>query len=356
MTSMRRRRIGALAAGAAMIAAAVVLVVFLAGQSNGSNATGPTGGGSTPGSSPTSPPPPPTCPLTGEVAKNSRVPNRPILAVKVENLPAARPQTGLSWADIIYEEPVEANITRFIALYQCTDASRVEPVRSARFTDADVLSQFGQAAIAYSGGVPKVQDSLEGAGLVVISASKYPDAFTRDPAREAPHNLYTSTKALYRLVGDRAGGPPEPFFQYTDGSPKGKKTGGIHLPFSTYSDVYWRWNASTKRYLRWHGDVPHTYSDGTQVSAANVVVQVVDVKMTDVHDVNGVASPEVVATGHGTAYVFRGGKMVKGTWVRESKDDRTKYLDAKGHEIKLLPGNTWVELFPSNLPLSVLPS
>src|SRR5262245_23653149 len=181
MTSVRRRRIGALAAGVAMIAAAVVLVVFLGGQSNGSNATD-NPSASAPGSTPTSPQPPPICPLTGQVAKNGRVPNRPILAVKVENLPAARPQTGLSWADIIYEEPVEANITRFIALYQCTDASRIEPVRSARFTDADVLSQFGKAAIAYSGGVPKVQDSLADAGLVVLSASKYPDAFTRDPA------------------------------------------------------------------------------------------------------------------------------------------------------------------------------
>jgi hypothetical protein len=202
--------------------------------------------------------------------------------------------------------------------------------------------------------VPKVQERLAGAGLVVVSASKYPDAFSRDPAREAPHNLYTSTRELYRLVGDRAGGAPAPIFQYTDGTPRGKKTVGVHLPFSTYSDVYWRWNASAKRYLRWHGDVPHTYSDGTQVAATNVVVQVVDVKMTDVHDVNGVASPEVVATGRGTAYVFRGGRMLKGTWVRDSASDVTRFLDAKGREIKLLPGNTWVELFPSNLPLGVL--
>jgi DUF3048 family protein len=354
MTPMRRRRIGALAAGAALVAVAVVLVLFLGGRSGGSNATGTPGGGSTPGTSPTSPPPPPICPLTGQVAKNGHVPDRPVLAVKVENLPAARPQTGLSWTDIVYEEPVEANITRFIALYQCTDAARVEPVRSARFTDADILSQFGHAAIAYSGGVPKVQERLDGAGLVVVSASKYPDAFSRDPAREAPHNLYTSTKELYRLVGDRAGGAPAPIFAYTDGTPRGKKTVGVHLPFSTYSDVYWRWDASAKRYLRWHGDVPHTYSDGTQVSATNVVVQVVDVKMTDVHDVNGVASPEVVATGGGTAYVFRGGRMVKGTWVRDATSDVTRFLDAKGREIKLLPGNTWVELFPSNLPLGVL--
>ena len=86
-------------------------------------ASGP-GPGST--TSPSSSPPPPVCPLSGVNPKGS-VPSRPALAVKVENLPAARPQTGLSWADVVYEEPVEAGITRFIAVYQCQDASRIEP-------------------------------------------------------------------------------------------------------------------------------------------------------------------------------------------------------------------------------------
>jgi hypothetical protein len=354
-TNRRGRSAGLLIVGAALVALAVVVVVFVGGRSGGSNATGTPGGDepTSPGAS-AAPAPPPICPLTGLPAKNGRVPDRPVLAVKVENLPAARPQTGLSWADIVYEEPVEANITRFIVLYQCTDASRIEPVRSARFTDADVLSQYGHAVIAYSGGVPKVQDSLTAAGLVVISASQHPDAFHRDPARVAPHNLYASSKELYRLAGDRAGGAPDAVFTYTDGKVKGKRTEGIHLPFSSDSDVYWRWSPSAKRYLRWHGSVPHTYSDGSQVRATNVVVQVVDVKMTDVHDVNGVPSPEVEATGRGTAYVFRDGRMVKGTWVRESKNDVTKFLDAKGREIPLLAGNTWVELLPSNLPFAVL--
>jgi hypothetical protein len=63
--------------------------------------------------------------------------------VKVENIPVARPQTGLSFADIIYEEPVEGGITRFIVIYQCRDASRIEPIRSGRLTDPDALVQYG---------------------------------------------------------------------------------------------------------------------------------------------------------------------------------------------------------------------
>jgi hypothetical protein len=338
--------------GAALVALAVVLVVFLGGRSGGSNATGTPGGDDgTPGST-TAPPPPPICPLTGVEAKGGHVPDRPVLAVKVENLPEVRPQTGLSWADIVYEEPVEANITRFIVLYQCTDASRIEPVRSARFTDANILTQFNHPLIGYAGGVPSVQKRLADAGLVVLSVTKYPDAYGRDPNRAAPHNLYTSTRALYKL-GKGQGGVAEPVFTYEDGRPKGKKVNDLHLPFSEYSDVHWKWDAQTQRFVRYHGSVPHTYSDGSQVSATNVIVQVVETRMTDIRDANGTPSPEVISVGTGKAYVLRGGKVVVGKWVRESPGDVTRFVTNKGREITLLPGSTWVELFPDNLQLSI---
>jgi len=88
------------------------------------------------------------------------------------------------------------------------------------------------------------------------------------------------------------------------------------------------------------------------VNAKNVVVQVVKVVLTGITDVNGVRSPEVVATGTGKAYVLRNGRMIEGTWSRPSLDDVTKFLDKHGHQIQLDPGNTWVELFPSNLTVT----
>src|SRR5205085_6609370 len=108
---------------------------------------------------------PAACPLSGKKPKGGHVPDRPALAVKVENVPAARPQTGLSWADIVYEEPVEAGITRFIAVYQCQDASRIEPVRSGRLTDPLILVQFGHPVFGYAGAVPAVVKAVRTAGI-----------------------------------------------------------------------------------------------------------------------------------------------------------------------------------------------
>jgi hypothetical protein len=145
----------------------------------------------------------------------------------------------------------------------------------------------------------------------------------------------------------------EPVFTYADGRPKGKKVNDLHLPFSEYSDVHWKWDAQTQRFVRYHGSVPHTYSDGSQVSATNVIVQVVETRMTDIRDANGTPSPEVISVGTGKAYVLRGGKVVVGKWIRESPGDVTRFVTNKGREITLLPGSTWVELFPDNLQMSI---
>ena len=326
----------------------VIAVVLLGGKAGqGIVGQSPTPNASEPGSSPS--PPPPVCPYSGMTLAN--VPLRPALAVKVENLPSARPQTGLSWADIVYEEPVEGGITRFIAIYQCQDAARIEPVRSARFTDVDILVQLGKPVFGYAGGVAAVESAVRRAGIIDVNYQtvRGAKAYHRDPNRLAPHNLYTSTKELYAAArGLFQPAAPEPLFTYTSRLPKrvGKKVTVVHAPFSTASDVFWRWSSSKRVWLRFHGTVPHVSSDGTQFSAKNVIVQVVKTELTDVTDANGVRSPKAITVGTGKAYVFRGGKVIVGKWVRSSVHDVTKYLDSKGQEIPLSIGNTWIELLP----------
>lgn len=82
----------------------------------------------------------------------------PVLAVKIDNVRAARPHTGLGAADIVYVEQVEAGLTRFLAVYSSRQPPRVGPVRSARESDVELLRQFGRPALAYSG----VRSALEG--------------------------------------------------------------------------------------------------------------------------------------------------------------------------------------------------
>ncbi len=147
-----------------------------------------------------------------------RVPPRPALAVKVENLPQARPQYGLSAADVVYEEPVEGGITRFIVIYQCHDAGRIEPVRSGRLIDPDIVRQYGAHPLfAYAGAIQPVVDKVDSSSLVDVGIYRAPlSAYWRDPDRYAPHNLISDTAVLYAAGAAQHAPPtpPPPVFHY----------------------------------------------------------------------------------------------------------------------------------------------
>ena len=298
---------------------------------------------------------PVSCPLTGEEAANPDLAGRTVLAVKIENSPESRPQAGLNEADVVYEEPVEGGITRFIALYLCQTAERVGPIRSARFVDPVIVSQYGPAVFAYSGGIPQVINDIASAGLQDVGYDTHPDAYTLDPNRSAPHNVYSSTRTLFRAGSDR-GSPPEAVFEYDEEPParQGSRRGReLHLEFSSSSDVYWRYQRNQDRYVRLHGETAHTAEDGQQVAAANVVVMQVELRDTGIVDAAGNPSPEVVAVGRGRAWILRNGRVIEGEWRRGAEGDVTELVDDAGEVIPLAPGTTWVELFPSDLEVEI---
>ena len=84
-----------------------------------------------PAAAPPTPPPPVLVPwpLTGVAVEAP--PQRPALAVKVENSVAARPQSGLNAADVVWEEVVEGGITRFVAVYHSNLPPDIGPICSA---------------------------------------------------------------------------------------------------------------------------------------------------------------------------------------------------------------------------------
>jgi hypothetical protein len=295
--------------------------------------------------------PPPVCPLTGLDAPHGAIPDRPVLAVKIENLPEARPQAGLDRADIVYEEPVEGGITRFIALFQCDEANQVGPIRSGRTTDPEILVQYGKPPLAYSGGANQVRKAIDRSGLISISEAEAPQAYTRDPNRVAPHNLFSTTAALWRAAKSKDGAPDAVFTYADDLAVKSRKAAAVHLGFSSYSDVNWVWSKKQGAWLRSHGTEPHMLVDGSQVQATNIVVQVVDVVPGDIIDPAGNPSPEVDVIGSGKAYVFRGGRMILGRWERAHEGDVTAFVSKSGETIPLAPGTTWVELLPSTVPV-----
>lgn len=298
------------------------------------------------------PPDPPECPLTGKEAGSEEQIARPAFAVKVENLSVARPQAGLKQADIVYEQPVEGGITRFIALYHCGGSKRIGPVRSARLVDPDVLRQYGRPIFAYAGGVERVFRAIGAAKLIDVNFVKAEPLYHKDPARFAPHNLFVSVSEFRDFTDEGEAPPEEGPFVFDEAVPDdGASTPAkrIKVNFSPAANVRWKFNQTKERWLRFHDSQRHQLEDGA-VAVENVVVQIVRVRPGAILDAAGNPSPEIDVVGEGKAFVFRDGRVIEGTWSRPSKKDVTEFLDEAGDPIPLLPGQTWVELFPKNRP------
>ena len=157
--SWRNIMIGTSAAAAA-IGLAVALVVVLAGRGVPPAAPKPSPGRSSQLYSP----------FTGEPVTALG----PVLAVKIDNLAPARPQTGLAGADIVYVLPVEGGLSRFLAVYSSHVPPVIGPVRSAREDDLELLRQFGRPAFAYSGAQPQLLPVVERARTVDLYAGRVP--------------------------------------------------------------------------------------------------------------------------------------------------------------------------------------
>jgi hypothetical protein len=325
-------------AAAGLAATALVLAACSSGSSGGqAPATSASG---TPAAAP-------VCPLTGLPPAQGESPNRPALAVKVDNVSDALPQAGVNNADIVFEELVEGGLTRLMAIFQCEGAPTVGPIRSARITDAYLLSLLHGSVLAFSGANPKDLPPIRAHGdTTLLSWAAYPQYFSVDSSRPAPHDVFASTAALLRgglKIRHRLGAPP-PMFHYGPLASPARPAHRVSMSWPAASAV-WTWSNGV--WLRTQNGTPDRLTGGEQISATNVVVMSVNLASTGLRDIAGAPSPLDVTIGHNSAWVLRDGKIIRGTWTRRTVGDPITLTDAQGHPIALAPGRTWVELLPT---------
>jgi hypothetical protein len=292
-------------------------------------------------------PPRPTCPLTGAARHKGQVVKRAPLAVKIDNVSEALPQTGLNSADVVVEELVEGGLTRLMAIFQCTAAPTVGPIRSARISDADILALLHGSVLGFSGANPKDLPPIEAhSDAVLISQDADPSIFYRSTSKAAPHNVFSSTTKMLRagVARRKSLKAPKPLFSYGAIDPAAKHAHSVSMTWPAASAA-WTW--SKNHWLRTQGGSPDLLSNGAQATATNVVVMNVNIASTGLHDVLGTPSPDDVTVGSNPVWVFRNGKMITGTWHRPSIGAGLTFRDKHGHIINLAPGRTWLELLPT---------
>lgn len=285
-------------------------------------------------------------PLTGLQVTDPATATRPALTVKIENSPAARPQAGLDAADVVFEAVVEGGQTRFLAMFQSADSDSVGPVRSVRPSDPAIVSPFG-GIVAYSGGIQRFVDAMQATGLRNFDETTAGNAFRRRSDKVAPHNLYTSTPALYGKVS--GGAPPPPFATFLKpgqafAPPGATPVSHITLAVGSSTTADYDWDASSGTWKRFTDGRPHTVEGGGQLAATTVIVQYVPYEQTGEVDTTGAPVSEGKVVGTGNAVVFANGLRVDARWSKPNATAMTTWTDASGNPLALPAGHTWVEL------------
>lgn len=282
-------------------------------------------------------------PLTGLELEQ---PYQPV-AILVENFAAARPHSGVIDADIVYEAHMEGGITRFLAIFQSKSPEVVGPVRSLRHYfmwiglewDA-LLVHYGQSSIA--------EDKFTQIPVRRLNGIVSGRPFWRDTSRRAPHNVYVAVNSCRERIDFKQ---QVQGFAFEDSrSWEGTPYRRIRIPYSRSSNlVEYTYNPADRLHYRFiNGREDVDRETGKQLFARNIIVQYAHHSVLE----PGAGYRDVALIGSGRARFFIDGHTREGTWERPDQEMRTIFYDAQMEEIKLLPGNTWVQVVQTEMQVT----
>lgn len=267
-----------------------------------------------------------------------------VLAVKIDNASAARPQTGLDKADLVYVERVEGGLSRFLAVFSSHVPARIGPVRSARESDLELLQQFGQPALAFSGANGGVLALVKQSAVYDVSQAAVPKAYLRGTDHVAPHNLYARGPELLKAAPE-AGQAADIGFRF-GAAPAGGETRRSYAVRYPAARFGFTWSADRKRWLV-SMDGRESEAGGQRLAASTVVVQYTTIRSSRFRDVLGNPSPYTVTVGSGKAVVLRDGKLFTGSWTRSSGAGGTTFTGTDGSSLTFAAGQVWVLYLPA---------
>jgi hypothetical protein len=271
----------------------------------------------------------------------------PVLVVKIDDTNAAHPQIGLEEAEVVYIEQVEGGLTRLAAIFSTVIPQRVGPVRSARISDIDILSQYGRVAFAYSGAQKKLLPVIAAANLQDLGAQRQsPTIYTTDPNRNQPFAMVLRADLLMQKIKekelsvDTAKSVGFVFGDLPEGG-KAVQKAVMKWPAATYSAD---WSAKESRWHLSHNDKLNLADSGVVLGPTTLVIQMVKISPSEYGDKFGGVTPLSETIGTGKAYVLRDGEVFTATWNRAFADSGTTFSRSDGSPMNFASGQIWVAL------------
>lgn len=306
------------------------------------------------------------------------------LAVMLENHSEARPQSGISTADIVYEAVAEGGITRFMGIFYCGIAAKpatLAPVRSARTYFLPWVLEY-DALYNHVGGAGRCNDptvderakalcqieqwkikDMDQFGISFPTCYRNYDRLDHPVATE--HTMVCFTDKLYKVAAQRgwtnvdtSGASWDKNFvpwQYKDDEEDSKRGASFSASFSAWKGyereygVRWEYDRATNMYKRFNGGSAHLdLETGGQLMAKVVVI----LFAKEIGSVDSHAHLLYNNVGTGDGLLLQDGKVMKVTWKKPVRTDRTKFYDQGGKEVQLNRGTMWIEMLPIGTPVT----
>jgi hypothetical protein len=286
-------------------------------------------------------------PLTGIPFEQGTRPSLdgPSVACKIDNVGTETLKANINRTDLVFVEMVEGGLTRLVAVWHSDMPTAVGPVRSIRPMDPDIISPLG-GIVCYSGGQLKFVTMMRNTNVynATETSEQANGTFTRDKNRVGPKNVIVDAAKLAAAHSELT--PPAAQFEFTAITEEASAVaaGKLVANFSVYyPSALSEWIFDGRSFTRVQDGIPHLDSETKQpTKATNVVVLNVQI------DRQYGKVPKTTLVGSGTGWVFSQGMQLAVKWSKASQNAPILLTDAAGAPIKLIRGNTWVELLPQN--------
>ncbi|MCC6904637.1 MAG: DUF3048 C-terminal domain-containing protein [Anaerolineae bacterium] len=322
-------------------------------------------------------------PLTGLRVEDLAVLNRRPLLIKISDYPdVVRPQSGLSFADHVWEYIMEdKRITRYTAVYYSRAPEYTGSVRSARLIDIEQLMPMYDGILVLSGGSlvpagspagspPRILERLLGAPFadrVVSNQTGFYEPYLKRiydvprPGIETYHSLFAIPSAIWAWA-DQNGRNQRPdltgltFDPALPGDPIPATAATVDFP--AYGPKHrWDYDEAGGHWLSTVDDVQSTdYLTGEPLAFDNVLIMGVEYYEADFieDEPNQLFSLGLKMTGEGPAVLLRDGQRFEGLWQRNAGDDMIRLVDRDGHPIPFRPGTIWFSVYSTNFEPSTI--
>ena len=272
-------------------------------------------------------------PLTGLYVETTQN----LTAVMFDNMSAARPQSGLIYADIVYEVEAEGQITRLLALFHGDPPEFVGPVRSARPYYMQLAKEW-DAYFVHVGGCEPSRTRAREWNIRNIDDMRGDRGFFVDRERRRPHNTYFNFADALEGRPDNGNFGNWVFIDTPEEEPTYTR---ISFRYSPYNRVVYRWDEYKKAYMRYINEAPHVErGSGEQLFANNIIFQ----RTSHRNLQTALDHIWVDVIGSGEAVFFIGGQYHQGTWERASLTEPTIFYDQYGQPINFVRGTTWIQI------------